>query len=781
MNFRIIPSLAFLLVAFSVASAQQGVLQGLVLDARTGLPVAGASLQVTPTLAADSVQSLTLSVDSAGNFAVQLAPGTVEISASAPGYEATRLFEIPVRTGSNPSTRVLLYERGVQTLGSTQVQATAPVNADPRHSTSVTRLTRDQINNSPGSSQDVNRVLTSLPSVTPTADNNWNSFVVRGGSTSENMFLLDGIELANLSHWGDEYTNGGAIGMLHLDFVRDLDFYAGGLPASTPGRLSSVTDIRLREGDLRTRHWQFDFNMAGMGGFAEGPVIQDQASYMVSGRVSFLQLVSLMMPYNGVPEYRNAQSKLFWKLGDYGNVSWNLLGGDERIVMDNGREGTLASEGAHLISGLTWDMRRPDWNNQMLFSGFYSDFRARQTSDSLALFHFRAEQSKFQLKDQVQFFVRDADIVTVGFAADRSLRLEDYREDNYFLALQSDSLAYLGTLPAQYPDSLFRDTLGGTRQTIDTLSDHLAAHANYQLDLGSANLQAGARHDYYRLLDAHGLSPRVSYTQKIGAHQSASLSGALLYQFPESMRLMELLDNDSGYTLQQIPLQRAWNVALGYKRTLGTSVTLDVETYFKWYDREALFALDSAQGERNVTPAIRDFGHRRATGLELHLQKRRQDRFYYELAYSFAIAEQEYATGEWLPTDDNLRHSAKLILGSRLNQAHTVSGRLDLSEGRPFTPIDTTRSLAQCRTVYNTAAGWNSERRDPIVNLALRYAHNSYYRWGRVENYVELTNLLNRTYPVQEYYERGHSPADGRIATYDSRGIFFVGGVAVNF
>jgi len=759
----------------------QGFLRGVVIDARTGLPVAGAQLSVQITLQSDSAEGTRLLTDSAGRFSATMPAGTVELWVQADGYEATRLFEVPVRSGASPEVRVLLQEMGVRAMGSTTVQASPSLGVDPRHSTSVTRLTRDQVENSPGSSQDVNRVLTSLPAVSGTADDNWNTFVVRGGTSSENMFLLDGIEVANLSHWGDEYTNGGAIGMLRLDFVRDLDFYAGGMPAAMPSRLGSVTDIRLREGDMRSRHWQADLNMAGAGVFAEGPVVVDNMSYMAGARVSFLELLSKMMPYNGVPEYRNAQGKLFWKMGRLGELSWNVLAGDESIAMDNGREGKTASDGGHAITGLAWDMRHPNWNHQFHASGFYSDFSAHQTTDSIDLFQFRSEVKKYQLKEQLQFFIREADIVTLGVVADLTDRSEEYREPLYYLALRGDTMAYMEDLLIGYPDSLYRDTLGGDYARADTSGRHWATHASWLIDLGQSQIGAEARHDYYELLDAHGFSPRLSYTYKLGRQSSASLSGGLYHQFPEDLRLMELLDNDSGYTLKEIPLQRAWSVALGYKRALGESLLLDAETWYKWYDREACYALDSLQGDRSVTPVGTDFGHRRAAGLEMHLRKPRQDRFFYELAYSFTIAEQEYADGTWVPADENRRHNGKLILGSRLTQSHSVSGRIDLSEGRPYTPVDEERSLATWRTVYDIDEGWNSKRREFVANLALRYTHKSNYDWGRVESYCEVTNLLNRVYPVQEYYERGRTPADGRIASFDSRGIFFVGGVSVNY
>ena len=94
---------------------------------------------------------------------------------------------------------------------------------------------------------DVFRLVQSLPGVVTTNDQR-NDIVARGGSPSENLILVDGFEVPTVNHFGAQGTTGGPISMLNNELVRDANFLAGGFPAQHGERLSSVMDIRLREG-----------------------------------------------------------------------------------------------------------------------------------------------------------------------------------------------------------------------------------------------------------------------------------------------------------------------------------------------------------------------------------------------------------------------------------------------------------------------------------------------------------------------------------------------------
>ena len=121
--------------------------------------------------------------------------------------------------------------------------------------TSVQTLSYEEIRRAAGAIGDVLRSTQALPGVAITNDQR-NDLVVRGGSPSENLVLIDNIEVPSLNHFGAQNTSGGPISMLNTEFLSDASFYSGGFSAKYGNRLSSVLDISLREGSKERRMLQ---------------------------------------------------------------------------------------------------------------------------------------------------------------------------------------------------------------------------------------------------------------------------------------------------------------------------------------------------------------------------------------------------------------------------------------------------------------------------------------------------------------------------------------------
>lgn len=107
-------------------------------------------------------------------------------------------------------------------------------------------------------------------------------FSVAGGSTDENLFLLDGFPVYNPGHINSMLT------LFNGDAVKSVSFYNSFIPTQYEGRLSSVTDVRLREGNKREYASTLSLDMASASVVTEGPIVKDKLSYLVSGRHSWL-------------------------------------------------------------------------------------------------------------------------------------------------------------------------------------------------------------------------------------------------------------------------------------------------------------------------------------------------------------------------------------------------------------------------------------------------------------------------------------------------------------
>ena len=130
---------------------------------------------------------------------------------------------------------------------------------------------------------DILKTITLLPGIQSAGEGN-SGFNVRGGSQDQNLILLDEATVYNASHLL------GFFSVFNGDAVKDLEVYKGGIPAKYGGRLSSIVDIKMRDGNSK--------RFAGIGGIGtissrltlEGPIVKDKSSFMVAGRRSYADI-----------------------------------------------------------------------------------------------------------------------------------------------------------------------------------------------------------------------------------------------------------------------------------------------------------------------------------------------------------------------------------------------------------------------------------------------------------------------------------------------------------
>ena len=117
-----------------------------------------------------------------------------------------------------------------------------------------------------------------------------NDIVIRGGAPNENRFYIDGIEIPNINHFATQGASGGPVGMINVDLVENIDFYAGAFPAARGNALSSVMEFSFKE--ARTDEWTANMvvGTSDLGLTLEGPT-GEKSSLIFSMRRSYLQFV----------------------------------------------------------------------------------------------------------------------------------------------------------------------------------------------------------------------------------------------------------------------------------------------------------------------------------------------------------------------------------------------------------------------------------------------------------------------------------------------------------
>ncbi|MDB5124096.1 MAG: TonB-dependent receptor [Mucilaginibacter sp.] len=147
----------------------------------------------------------------------------------------------------------------------------------------VEKLNMAQINQVPVvfGEKDILKTLSLLPGVKSAGEAN-TGFYVRGGASDQNLILLDEATVYNASHFFGFFST------FNSDAIKDVSLYKGGMPAEYGGRLSSVLDIKMNEGNNKNYTAEGGIGLISSRIKVEGPIVQDKGSFMVSARRTYI-------------------------------------------------------------------------------------------------------------------------------------------------------------------------------------------------------------------------------------------------------------------------------------------------------------------------------------------------------------------------------------------------------------------------------------------------------------------------------------------------------------
>ncbi|PAP75242.1 hypothetical protein BSZ37_01690 [Rubrivirga marina] len=271
---RLVAGLAVL--AFAVGASAQSVVSGTVTDAETGGVLIGAAVYA-PALDRGAV------TNAYGHYSLPLPADTVGLVVSYVGYQARE-----VRADSAVGGRLDVALHPVD-LGEVVVEADAAGSRRPESTPQMgeAALSGTDIQALPAlfGEADVLKAVQLLPGVRAGQEGTA-GLHVRGGSPDQTLVLLDGTPLYNASHLF------GFLSTFNADAVSRVELTKGAYPARFGGRLASVLDVRLRDGDLERHRVQGQVGLLSTKLLAEGPIVPGRASLLVSGRRTHIDLLA---------------------------------------------------------------------------------------------------------------------------------------------------------------------------------------------------------------------------------------------------------------------------------------------------------------------------------------------------------------------------------------------------------------------------------------------------------------------------------------------------------
>ena len=832
--------MALLITCVASASAQEyrGDIVGRVFDSRTQEPV--------PSVHAIIVErpAVGASADAQGQFAIRDLPvGTYSVRFSAVGYIPRVLTNVVVSTGRATPLRVVLEQTAIETQ---EVTAEAGYfdRAQQMSPLSTNVVDRADVLRSPGGVQDVQRVIQNLPGVASSTDN-INELIVRGGAPYENLTIMDDMEIPSINHYSNQQNSAGPINMVNADMIEDVQFSSGGFPAQYGDKTSSVMSLSVREGNReKSFASKTAMNFAGVGTLVEGGFAGGSGSYIFSVRNSLLEVLNRLiglssLSLTAIPKYWDTQAKIVYDLSPEQKLSFNMLYGDGRILLDGDprgtdplRKGIIDSSGVDRLYPRTRQYAA-GFNLRTLFGGkgysslsLYAsgsssnvdvteDFDARArggngevlsttTLNTRTVFQDDYVESFAALKYQLFYQIHPQHQLSAGLQYATPTNWHDY------VYVWADTSRYdldrngtFETGPVVVPPGTTSQKVGFGKASkyYAFVSDEFALS-------GDITLVGGLRLDGFTYSGQAVLSPRGSISWRVNPRGALSLSAGEYYQaqpFPVYWDRRNI-----GYN-HFLPDMKADHYVLGFEQVIDRGLKFSLETYYKKYagtvvsEQFIYSANDTLWSDRNLA-----VGRRTAFGLELFLEQRQVSDFYGTLSLSLSRSrESDPRIPALVPTypSDYDYPVILTVLGGRvvkgvrdwlngtpfyvryLSYILPFSNEMEISfkyryqTGRPYTPMtfvtwkqNREGGLQWSRGAWITSMNANGARYPDYSRLDLQWVSRFYFRNWNINAYVALMNVFNTKNVFYQDYR-----SDGTVETVYQFAFFPVVGIEAEF
>ena len=678
-------TILFLLSA-SLAQAQNKVtLSGYIKDVETGEGLIGAAVYV------DEIKSGAVS-NFYGFYSISLTPGVYNITITYLGYQAV-MKQIDLRANITENLEMEPDRKLLQAVEITAEKANQKVTS---LETGVERMDIKSIKAIPQfmGEVDIIRSLLLLPGVS-TVGEGATGFNVRGGNIDQNLILLDEATVFNSSHLF------GFFSVFNADAVKDLTLYKGGVPARYGGRLSSVLDVRQKEGNSKEFGGTVGIGLISSRLMLEGPIIKDRMSFMIAGRRSygdiFAPLVNPDLKGNQLFFY-DINAKLNYKINDRDRLFFSAYSGADRFKFGEEFESFWGNTTATLR-----------WNHLFgprLFSNFsaiYSDYSySLGVPSGNQAFDWDASIRNTDLKANFSYFIDPKNTIEYG-AQGTFYRFapgvaEGGSDDSFFnkIEIEKERAVELSAY------------ISNEQKVSDQFSIMYGIRYSHFLNVGPRNVfiyENGIPTSDLAIIDTvsysngeviadfGGFEPRLALNYTFSERTSMKLSYNRMRQY------LQLVSNTTAATPIDVwvPAGKYVNpaiadqISVGYFRNFKENVyQASVEVYYKNY-QDLLDYKNNAElllNDNIETELLQGKG--RAYGLELKIEKVK-GQFTGWISYTLARTEIQVDginLDEYYPSNYDKTHDMSVVGQYTLNDKWQFGGSFAYMTGRPITYPD---------------------------------------------------------------------------------------------
>ncbi|PKP17202.1 MAG: hypothetical protein CVU05_15955 [Bacteroidetes bacterium HGW-Bacteroidetes-21] len=553
---------------------------------------------------------------------------------------------------------------------------------------SVVKMKSEQIKAIPAlmGEVDVIKAIQLMPGVQSTGEG-FSGFNVRGGGSEQNLILLDEAPIYNASHLM------GFFSVFNYDAVKDVKLYKGDIPVSAGGRLSSLLDIRQKDGNMKNFTGSAGIGTISSRLMLEGPIVKDKSSFIIAGRRSY---ADIFLPF--AKDTNIQKNKLyFYDL----NMKFNYIFNDKNRIFASGYLGKDVYNFDKAV-GMGWgnNTQTVRWNHlfsQKLFSNItllHSKYNYEMSlSKEIAGFRWDSNTHDYGVKADFGYYVNPNNTIRFGVSS-------TYHEFQLGkISPNGNPAVNTVKMPAGY--ALEHAAYIGNEQKINALIslDYGVRFSAFQ------NLGKGTVYNFnedFQPIDStvyasgsifntnSGLEPRLSI--KYSLNETSSIKAG----YSRTRQYVQLASNSQGGTPldiwfpsnQNVKPQIADQIALGYFRTLAhDKIEASVEVYYKDMQNQIDFK-DNAKLLMNpkLDGELR-FGVGRAYGAEFFVRKQ-EGQLTGWISYTLSKSERKIDginQNQYYSSNCDKTHSVSVVMNYEISKRLVVSANWVYSTGAPVT------------------------------------------------------------------------------------------------
>ena len=734
-------------IAFSnVVSSQSVKVYGSISNTLNNEPIPFANIIIEGT-------TIGATSDINGNYEIlSLNAGAYNFKCSYIGFNTDIQSEIKV--SSNKSLRLDFFlSENSELLGEVKVRGNT-FNKTQASPVSLRTINASEISKSAGGNRDISRVVANLPGVA-TSSGFRNDIIVRGGSPSENKFFLDGVEIPTINHFTTQGSSGGPVGILNVNFIREVDFYTGAFPANRGNALSSVMELKLIEGNEEKISGSFALGSSDAGLTLNTP-LSKKSTLLLSVRRSYLQFLfkALKLPF--LPTYNDMQFKYTFK-PDRKN-QFNFLGiatiddftlnkdinNDEEdkmqialnnynlnnLVINKQWNYTIGGTWRHFFdnSNLFFVMSRNHLDNTALKYLDYADENSQKILD------YKSEE--IENKTRLEYnFKRNGYSIIIGS------NLEDAtytNNTNQILTIGDSIITGINNV------NLHFIKYGAFTQISKTyIENKLTSSFGLRIDGNSFTDNANSNNFSPRLSLAYNLNSKTSINSNIGR----------FHQLPSYTILG--FENNGKYLNKDVAYITCDHAVIGIEYNPSSYSKISLESFYKRYSNYPFSILDSISlanlgddfgvvGNEDVSSISKGNSY----GIELLAQQKMSSSIYGILSATYYYSRFEDNEGKLISSKWDNRFILNMTAGKKFKNNIELGIKYRYSGGSPYTPTDLINSSNKSiwdinqRGVldYNLL---NTQRLKGQHGLDIRIDKKWFFKSWSLNAYIDIENILN--------------------------------------